>query len=1232
MLGKQVIRDFLFLILIGLTVAHLAGCGGGGGGGGGGSGSVESGGSFNMADVTFTGSTAPALITADNANKIASVIWNGGSSSSSSALPMAPLDDPSSSNIPSLFRHWLDQLILEIVPSGLNNERRLSAQSINDSYHGRVSGTMTRVGTVNEDGTGTMTVSYVNFNDGYGISYNGSSILTVHAFDQTNNVVTDMTVSNPLLAIRDPERDVTIKGGMRFQTNLSINSETLTLDIEGRDNRNGDLFRFENFSVTTTFDNYFQPTRFSESFNGRVYVGNEGYVDVVTLSPLQYASIIQDNPDSGGPIQFTGDNGSKAQVIPASTGRARLEVDSDGDGTSETENVYQWNDLSGEPAGNVAPTPGLLTIEPVNPTTIDNLTAVIVSSNDLDGDPLTISYTWKRNGVVIQDQTTSTLQSGLFSWGDVISVTATVSDGKMGVNSNTAVVTIGGAISPTEPLPASVIYNQPVSFQLKVMGVGNNPVTFSLAYGPSNMTVDAATGLVSWTPSGPMFDKSMDVQWGVKASANQSSVVYQGTLTVTNPNGQKPLVRTGFGVPAFEKGLQAGDLDGDGKTEILVTNNRDLIYTLKFDGKDYVQDWVYPFAFDLDYQSRIIIAIHDLNHDGYPEIAVGTDSRIVILDGKSQDIVGEITNGFKVPFSMEIADINNDGIPEIVYLAGDDPYYWGASNKTINVYNSATLELKWQSENLDYGTSLSIGNVDADPALEIVTSKGYVFDGVTYQNQWAYGPGFGFQVKTGDLDNDGIDEIVGAVAGTTVRVYSALLKSSLWDIATIEEIGTIFVANIDNDSQAEIIVGNAQWGNVRAYDGVTKLQQWSIYSQNADVSSITTGDADDDGQIEVIWSSGIGGSGPDALTVAGLNPDIQIEWTNRSIGSSSPFDFLQLDGPFVGGRWLSLDGGIKKAVFASVSTNSGYNGTRLISVDAQTGHVNLTPVVGTNWNKMASLDGADYDGDGVDEVFLTTSELYDAYFAVYDFLNQSTIWTSQKGLGIGQAITHADLNNDGHDDLIVLTTDGYIYCFDIWNQTLLLKIGQLPGTNYFHAGYDISAADLDGDGIPEIIAISTDHLSIYEKYLDTYTLRKLITVVGASVLAVGDIEGDGVQDIVVVGTDQSWYRPPSTVYVYDGFTFSLKANYDVSLYVSDVIIEPRKSGRENLLIAGFFEVAPDNRRNIVSMIDALSGTEIWRSPGLIGYVQRNSMSFADVNDDGHYDLIIGTSDAMYITR
>jgi hypothetical protein len=947
----------------------------------------------------------------------------------------------------------------------------------------------------------------------------------------------------------------------------------------------------------------------------RVYLDgvNKGLVDLYAPDLKAYQLIQTTGLSPGNHTLIIGVTGQKN---PYSTGYF-IDVDS--------------FDVVPDSALNEPPIVGTLTIQPGTPHAEDYLTANLSSVSDPDGDVLTFIYTWNKNGTVITGQTTEILAAGQFVKGDIISVDIAVSDGSHTVTVESPFVTI----LDTPPIvsaspPAITLDGQPLNFTVIASDVDNDPITFAILYGPDGMQIDSS-GQVSWTPSGPMFDDWMDVHYDIRATAAGASVDYTGTITVTDPVRQRPLVRTGIQIPHRSDGIRITDFNGDGKAEILVTDNNMLLYTLVFDGANYVQDWVYPFKLAPG-GSITAVEAHDINGDGNPDMVIGAGSRIVIIDGVSRKLIGEISDGYSVHYSIHVADIDNDGELEVVYLGSSDPY---SNQETINVYSISNLQLKWKSPILDYGISLSVGNVDSDPALEIVTAKGYVFDGVSHANQWAYGPGFGSMVDTGDLDHDGIDEIIGATRWGPIQVFSAVFKSPLWEIlGSSGGTDVILVANIDSNPQAEILVGDAQWGNVTAYDGSTGvgIKEWGITFQAYGVSSIATGDTDGDGALEFVWTSGAGDSGPDSLVVAGLNPAIQVEWTNGTeFDGLSGKALLQLDGPFVGGRWLTTAVGQKQALFASVSTNSSYAGTRLLGLDPVTGRLTWSSEVGSNWGRRASLDGTDYDGDGIDEVFLTTAKLYDGYFTAYDFNRNLVEWTSASGIGQGQAVTHGDLNGDGHEDLIAVTSDGYIYAYNVWNQTLIWKSTKLPG----YGTTDIEVADLDGDGTLEIIAASADTLSIYEKSaLFGYILRHLETVTGIYTLGVADVDQDGIPDILTATGDQ-FFNSTSTVRVYDGVTFSQKAGYTLSGNITDLTVTPAGNGHRNLTIAfsqqiygGYFYETLD----YIAMVDPLTGAEIWRSPELIGQVQRNSMSFADTNNDGDLELILGTSEAMYVTQ
>src|SRR5581483_11563400 len=167
--------------------------------------------------------------------------------------------------------------------------------------------------------------------------------------------------------------------------------------------------------------------------------------------------------------------------------------------------------------------------------------------------------------------------------------------------------------------------------------------------------------------------------------------------------------------------------------------------------------------------------------------------------------------------ALKVADIDNDGMAELVCLGLDASYAYPARGR-IYVFNARTLQLKWMTDDLVLGTAMAVGNVDSDPALEIVTSGGYVFDGATGANQWAYAPGFGLQVDIGDVVGDGVGKIVGTGGGVGITAYDAVQKTVLWSGPPgVNGFSNIKVAQLDDTGPAEIIAADGGWGNITVY-------------------------------------------------------------------------------------------------------------------------------------------------------------------------------------------------------------------------------------------------------------------------------------------------------------------------------------------------------------------------------------------------------------------------------
>lgn len=865
------------------------------------------------------------------------------------------------------------------------------------------------------------------------------------------------------------------------------------------------------------------------------------------------------------------------------------------------------------PQVNHAPVVSSLVLTPSSPLASDAVTVSAVAT-DPDGDPVTLSYAWKRNGAVLAGAIAATLPARTASAGDVVTAVVSATDGLLTTSAEASATIRATPFTLQGTPPGRVPYGTLVQFQLTATASDATPPgDFVLDHGPAGMTV-SPTGLVSWTAALPMFDGALDVRWQVSL-AGYPDALLAGTIRVEDALRRQPFFRYGAEIPIWHSGLKILDLDGDGRAEALVASYWGLA-ELALAGGSLVQRWAYPFS-PASSGAVGAVAAGDVNGDGKAEIFLAVGDAVVQIDGATRRETARYQSGGLFScVDLAVADLEPDGALELACLGATSSFPYDTSSRIV-VLDAATLGVKWQTADLALGRAMAVGNVDGDAALEIVTSGGFVFDGATGANQWAYGPGFGRDLAVGDLDGDGVAEIVGLAtsAAAAARGFSAVSKAQLWELAGSFE--AVSLADVDGDGIPEVVTGDEGWGSVTAHRWVPAQSAFDVVfqlnSQDYGVSSLGAGDLDGDGLAEVVWGSGAGSSGPDVLAMAGRHPAWAVEWTNQ--------DPRQLDGPFVGARPARLAGGATRVLYGVPRTDSGYAGYRIVSLDPATGAVAVSPEEGSNWSRAAALDAADVDGDGVDEALIATANLYDAYLAAIDLGSGAAKWTSGS-LGTGLQIAHGDLGGDGVPDLVALVsgTPG-VYAYDVKSQVLL---GTGGGTSQ---GIALALADLDGDGIPEVVVLFADALQVLRRSGPAGLVQQASAAVsGAIDLAVSDLAGDGVPEIYVLTGD-----PYPAVRRYDAALAPL-GSFAVSLAARSLHVERLGVVHRNLLvgIGGGF-LYPDIPSMLLA-VDPVTGAEVWHSPALWGAVARASLSYVDVDGDGVPEIAFGTDRGMYLTR
>ncbi len=317
----------------------LLGCGGGGGGGGG------DGGDAPQPNVPLTASNAgtAANVSVDGAQGGVGVI-NGGSGFLKPGTAARRGVNPARWGLTQLQSAW-DQTGVRAARSGKPNEQVINDSEACDS--GLVSWTHDDPDNDGEVSTGDSFVFTFSSCQVDGLGINGS--LTIDELVLTSNPLGDDFAGSARfvfngLTLADGSEVFTINGTLRVtlsfvgdDVSVTVTSDSITLQTAQSTTT---LQAF-----TTTYAENELTGVFSWSANGVLTdtrLGGTVHFQTTTTFTGDYD--VSDNPASGV-LLITGLNGSKVRLTALNVTQAQVETDANGDGTFETSQTIDWDDL-----------------------------------------------------------------------------------------------------------------------------------------------------------------------------------------------------------------------------------------------------------------------------------------------------------------------------------------------------------------------------------------------------------------------------------------------------------------------------------------------------------------------------------------------------------------------------------------------------------------------------------------------------------------------------------------------------------------------------------------------------------------------------------------------------------------------------------------------------------------------------------------------------------------------
>jgi hypothetical protein len=374
--------------------------------------------------------------------------------------------------------------------------------------------------------------------------------------------------------------------------------------------------------------------------------------------------------------------------------------------------------------------------------------------------------------------------------------------------------------------------------------------------------------------------------------------LYTGTVFCMNYDGELLPGWPQQGEDQFRASPVAGDLDGDGRVEVIAVDIRGVVYAWYRDGSEVIDGDSNPSTPGVFFRSPMPGGWHystpsvcDIDADLKDEIILGTVvDTVYVLNGDGSSVPGW-------PFAMSgemvggavTGYVDDDYFPEIVVRSGAGDVY------LLN--HDGTLQTPGWPRSIPYTEAYyratpALADIDGDGNLDIVLvhhstvpleSRLYVLDRdgndlpgwpVVYATQFTE-----CSPVVADIDGDGfLDIVMGDEQGFINGFDRSGSRLAGFPIGTGDAVrGTPFITDVDGDGDEDMVVHS--WDqNLYVYDfagpHVPGLGQWPTVHSNVHRN----------GRAGYTVASGITGA---AFDVSVHNETVSLRWSLTSAGSGA---------------------------------------------------------------------------------------------------------------------------------------------------------------------------------------------------------------------------------------------------------------------------------------------------------------------------------------------------------